>query len=386
VFELTVASKHILGNPRMAFFTVLSVALAVAIIVVMMGLMGGFKEEVIRNTLENNPHLVVEPKEDEKEIQLYRTIEQALRQYPAVEAVSARLKGKAAAKHRDKVQGVDILGVNPEDEEGLMRVGEDTVSGDFLDLKFRRNSAFIGSALAEEMNLTSGEEMTLIRQNRSVKVRVAGILKTGTSLDKSLVYLPLQTCQDLMGKGDVVSEVAARLSDFGQAQYIAADFNARTRYVTKSWEDANRDLFKLIETQSWFALVFYVLIFIIAGFGIANTMIMIITRRTKEIGIMMAMGARRLAIMKIFIIESVILAPPSALIGCLVGYLTAQLIMSYQIEVPSEIYMVSRMTVEIKPEHYIYAVLFSIAVNLMAGIYPAWKASRMDPVEAIAKV
>jgi ABC-type lipoprotein release transport system permease subunit len=146
------------------------------------------------------------------------------------------------------------------------------------------------------------------------------------------------------------------------------------------------DILKLIQTQSYFSVIFYILIFAIAGFGIANTMIMIITRRTKEIGILMAMGANRRSILKIFIMESLILAPPSAVFGSLLAFLAARLIMSYNIELPSEIYRVSKLTVSMKPEFFVYAMIFAIVVNFMAGLYPAWKASRMDPVEAIGSV
>lgn len=383
MFELEIARRHIFRNPRMAFFTVLSVALSVAIIVIMMGMMGGFQDEIINSTVENNPHIRVDPKEDEKYIYLYRTMTAAVKEYPEVLAVSARLTGNAAAKHKDKVRGVSFIGVDPADEEGLMRVAKDMKAGDFMDLKTRRKSAILGSKLADDLDVKVGDSFILARQNISLRLKVAGLIEKGTGDDRSLVYLPLKTAQEVTGKGDVVSEIAVRLADIYVAPLIASDLNSRTSYDSRSWQDLNANILKLIETQSWFAWVFYLLIFSIAGFGIANTMIMIITRRTKEIGILMAMGASRGAIMRVFIIESVIMSPPAAALGCALGWAAAELIMIYPIELPSEIYMVSRMTVAIKPEYFLYAVVFSMAVNFVAGIYPAWKASRMDPVEAI---
>ena len=100
----------------------------------------------------------------------------------------------------------------------------------------------------------------------------------------------------------------------------------------------------------------------------------------------MAMGATKRSLLKIFMLESLILAPPAALLGSLLAFLTAQIIMSYDIRLPSEIYMVSRMNITMKPEFFIYAILFALAVNFVAGLYPAWKASRMDPVEAIGSI
>ncbi len=383
MYEFTVAQRHILRNPKMALFTIAAVTLAVAVIVVLMGLMSGFEDELITTTVETNPHIYVQPKEDEKYIYLYRTVSGILWQYPGVEAVSARLSGKAAAKYKDKVAGVDFMGVDPSDEDWLMDVSKDTVYGNFQDLRTHRYSAFMGTKLAKDLKLQPEDDFLLIRGNKSLKLRVIGLFEMGTAQDKSLIYLSLATAQDLVGKGDVVSEVDVKVKDIYQAPYITADLKGQFRYQSKSWEDVNADILKLIQTQSFFSFIFYILIFAIAGFGIANTMIMIITRRTKEIGILMAMGAKPRSILKIFLLESLILAPPSALLGSILAYLTAQIIMSYDIELPSDIYAVSRMTVSIKPEFFLYAVVFALAVNFVAGLYPAWKASRMDPVEAI---
>jgi lipoprotein-releasing system permease protein len=385
MYELTVASNHILRNPKMASFTVAAVSLAVAVIVVFMGLLGGFEQEIITSTVENNPHIYVQPKEDETYIYLYRTVSSFLWEYPGVEAVSARLSGKAGAKYKDKVRGVEFLGIDPADENRLMKVEEDIVGGDFQDLRSRKLSAFVGTKLAEELKLDLEDDFILARGNQSAKLRVAGLFETGSARDRSQIYIPLSTAQDLVGKGDVVSEVDARVADIYQAPYIVSDLRSSFRYQSKSWQDMNEDILKLIETQKWFINIFYFLIFIIAGFGIANTMIMIISRRTKEIGILMAMGATRRSILKIFLLESLILAPPAALLGSILAYLAANLIMSYDIELPSEIYMVSKMTVVMSPEFFIYAMLFALLVNFVAGMYPAWKASKMDPVEAIGE-
>jgi lipoprotein-releasing system permease protein len=303
-----------------------------------------------------------------------------------VEAVSARLMGKGAAKYKDKVRGVEFLGINPRDEDRLMKVKEDIVIGNFQDLENRKFSAFMGTKLAGELKLQPEDDFILARGNISLRLRVAGLIETGSAKDKTLIYIPLSTAQDLVGKGDVVSEVDVRISDIYQAPYIVSDLKARFRYQSKSWEDMNADVLKLIQTQSIFSWIFYFLIFVIAGFGIANTMIMIISRRTKEIGILMAMGATRWSILKIFLLESLILAPPAALLGSILAFLTARLIMSYDIQLPSEVYMVSRMNIIMKPEFFIYAIVFALAVNFAAGMYPAWKASRMNPVEAIGSI
>jgi ABC-type lipoprotein release transport system permease subunit len=155
-------------------------------------------------------------------------------------------------------------------------------------------------------------------------------------------------------------------------------------YKAQSWQDKSRNLLNLLDTQRFFTYLFYLLIFVISGFGVVNTMIMTISRRTREIGILMAIGANRGSIIKIFMAESLILGPPSAALGCLLAYVAAKLTEAFPIEIPAEVYAASRMSILLSPEIFAYAVAFAMMVDLAAGLYPAYKASRMDPVEAIA--
>ncbi len=386
MFELTIAWRHITSSPRMVLFPVLAVALAVMVIAVMMGSMESYREEIISSTVENSPHLTVEPKEGEDYIHLYRTLSGMIWGYPGVEAVSPRLLGMAAAKYRDQVKGVSIIGVDPLLEDPLLGVQNDLISGDFKDLALKRHSAIVGIKLAEDLKLKIGDGFYLIRKGVSLKVTPAGYIQTGTGADESLVYLPLETAQRLMGEGDVVSEIGARMSDLYAAPAVTSGLNLNSRYKAQSWQDRSRDLLNLLDTQKVVMYLFYLLVFVIAGFGVVNAMIMAISRRTREIGILMAMGADRGSIVKIFVAESLILGPPSALLGCLVAYAVAKLIEAFPVEVPSEVYAVSRMSVILSPEIFAYAVAFALLVDLAAGLYPAYKASRMDPVEAIASV
>lgn len=368
----------------MVLFTVLAVALAIGVIVVMMGINEGYKSDLVNSLVEKNPHLTVSPKENEDYITLYRTLSNILWTFPQVQAVSPRILGKAGAKHKDKVRGVSFIGADPLQEDPLMRVQKDMVWGNYSDLVFRKRGAVLGTKLAEDLELEPGQKFTLALQNKSFRLEVVGLIRTGTGTDETLVYLPLDTAQELLGQPDVVSEVSVRLSDIYAAPEIASNLSGRFTYKAESWQEQNKDSLQVMDTQKFILYIFYALIFVIAGFGVANTMIMTVTRRTKEIGILMAMGATRKSIVKIFLLESLILGPPAALLGCLLAWITAKLIEAYPVALPSEVYQVSRLTVLLTPETFLLAAGFALAVNFLAGLYPAYKASRLDPVEAIA--
>ena len=383
MFELDIAKKHISSDPKMVLFTVLAVALAIGVIVVMMGINEGYKSDLVNSLVENNPHLIVSPKENEDYITLYRTLSRIIHSYPQVEAVSPRILGKAGAKHKDLVRGAGFIGANPEEENLLQNVQKDMIWGEYDDLRFKKRGAILGTKLAEGLELRPGQKFTLTRQNVSLKLEVVGLIKTGTGSDETLVYLPLDTAQTLLDQPDIVSEVGVRLSDIYVAPAISSDLNSRFAYKAVSWQEQNKDILQVMETQKVILYIFYALIFIIAGFGVANTMIMTVTRRTKEIGILMAMGATRKAVIKIFLLESLILGPPAALLGCFLAIITAKLIEAYPVQLPSDIYQVSKLVVLLTPQSFALAVAFALAVNFLAGIYPAYKASRLDPVEAI---
>jgi lipoprotein-releasing system permease protein len=384
MFELDIAKKHISSDPKMVLFTVLAVALAIGVIVVMMGINEGYKSDLVNSLVENNPHLIVSPKENEDYITLYRTLSRIIHSYPQVEAVSPRILGKAGAKHKDLVRGASFIGANPEEENLLQNVQKDMIWGEYDDLRFKKRGAILGTKLAEELELRPGQQFTISRQNRSFKLEVVGLIKTGTGADETLVYLSLDTAQELLDQPDVVSEVGVRLNDIYAASSISSDLNSRFAYQAQSWQEQNKDVLQVMETQKVILYIFYALIFIIAGFGVANTMIMTVTRRTKEIGILMAMGATRKAVIKIFLLESLILGPPAALLGCILAYGTAKVIEAYPVQLPSDIYQVSKLVVLLTPQSFALAVAFALAVNFLAGLYPAVRASRLDPVEAIA--
>ena len=384
MFELIIAKRYISSDTKMVLFSILSVALAIAVIVVLTGINEGYKSQLVESLVENNPHLTISPKENEDYITLYRTLSGIVSSYPGVEAVSPRILGRAGAKNKDKVRVVSFIGADPLKEDPLLKVQKNMVTGNYSDLISRKHAAVLGIKLADDLELKPGDQFTLIRQNISMRLRVVGLIKTGTSSDQTLVYLPLQTAQSILGEIDVVSEVGVRLNDIYSAPSIASDLNGKTNYKAESWQEQNKDGLQVLETQNIILYLFISLILVIAGFGVANTMIMNVMGRTKEIGILMAMGTTRRSIVKIFLAQSLILGPPAALLGSILAILAARVVNAHPIQMPSSDFnMVFRMTVLLTSQTYILAVIFALAINFLAGIYPAYKASKLDPVEAI---
>jgi lipoprotein-releasing system permease protein len=383
MFELDIAARHVVSNRRGTAFTLISVAIAVGIIIMSLGLTAGVRMQIVDNTVEKNPHLIISPKKGENYINMYRTLSDLVRMYPGTMAVSPRLVGQGAARFRDKVEGVEFAGVIPAQEDPLMAVQESMISGNFSDLKFNSNGAVMGVTLAKNLDIRPGGDFYLSLKNQSIKLKVIGLIQKGTVKDSTLIYMPLETAQNLVGQGDIVSEIGVKLSDFTTAPAMALDLNSKNRYETTSWQDFNKEIARFVGNQNVTNMLFYIFILLISAFVIANTAIMVVSRRRKEIGILMAMGATRGSILKIFLLENMLIGLPAGVLGCLLGFGAAKLITLLPLDVTSSGGGDAGMIIVARPEYFVYAIIFALALNFISGLYPAYTAARLDPVKAI---
>jgi len=383
MFELDIARRHVVSNRRGTAFTLISVAIAVGIIIMSLGLTEGVRTQIVQDTIEKNPHLIIEPKNDENYITLYKTLSNSLRAYPGTIAVSPRLVGQGAILFMNKVQGVQFFGVDPREEDPLMEVQKSMISGNFSDLRFNKNGAILGAELAQDLNIRQGGDFNLFLKNQSVDLKVIGLLQKGTVADSTLVYVSLETAQLLVGEGDVVSEIGVKLYDFNLAPAVASDLNGKTRYRTISWQDFNKQIAQFVSNQTVTNTLFYIFILLISAFVIANTTIMMVSRRKKEIGILMAMGASRRSILKIFLLENMLIGVPAGVLGCLLGLGLAKLITLLPMNVTGSGGGTSSTIIVSRPEYFAYAMIFALALNFISGIYPAYTAAILDPVKAI---
>jgi lipoprotein-releasing system permease protein len=383
MFELDIAWRHVATNRRGTAFTMISVAIAVGIIIMSLGLTEGVRVQILENTIEKNAHLIINPKETENYINMYRTLSGTNANYPGVLSVSPRLVGQGAARFQDHVQGVEFVGVHAFSENRLMAVQESMVSGNFSDLIFNKRGAVLGVKLAESLKIRQGGDFYLYFNNNSVRLKVIGLQEKGTIKDETLVYISLDTAQELIGQGDVVSEIGVKLVNFADAPALARELNGKSRYRTTSWQDFSKEIARFVGNQNVTNMLFYIFILLISAFVIANTTIMVVSRRKKEIGILMAMGADRSSILKIFLLENMLISVPAGALGCLMGLGLAKLISLLPMDVTSTGGKAG-VLIAARPEYFVYAMVFALALNLIAGIYPAYSAAKLDPVEAIA--
>jgi lipoprotein-releasing system permease protein len=388
MFELSVASRHIKSRRRQTLFSVIAVALAVGIIIVFMSMMSGYMSILIDSTVENQAHITVNPKENEDYIYLYHGLENYINDQEGVEAVSSYFQGEAALQYKHNAEGVLLYGINPEDENRVVNREKDMFAGEFASIENPGSRIVLGFKLAQNLDVEMGDTVTAqVPGTGPTDFTITGIFQTGTPLDETMAFVNLERMQDFYGTGDVITGMGIRMSDAYTAEDLANDISRETGYDAVSWIEQNAEILDLLKTSESLVYFFYIVIFSISGFGIANILIMIVMEKVGEIGMLMAMGTSRRSIMLIFLLEAGIMGMSGVIIGCVLGYAASLAIASITIPIPPEMYFgMDHLPVEIEFKNFISASVFAMVINIIAGVFPARRASKMNPVEAIYSV
>ncbi|MBW6518654.1 MAG: ABC transporter permease [ANME-2 cluster archaeon] len=388
MFELSVASRHIRSRRRQTLFSIIAVALAVGIIIVSMSMMSGYKSIWIDSTIENQAHITVHPKENEDYIHLYHGLENHINDQEGVEAVSSYFQGEAALQYKHNAEGVLLYGINPEAENRVVNREKDMFAGEFASIANPGSRIVLGFKLAQNLDVEMGDTVTAqIPGAGPTDFTITGIFQTGTPADETMAFVNLKRLQDFYGSGDVVTGMGIRMYDAYAAEEMANGIDRETGYDAVSWIEQNKEILDLLATSEGMIYFFYIVIFSISGFGIANILIMIVMEKVGEIGMLMAMGTTRRSIMLIFLLEAGILGMTGVIIGCVLGYVASLAIASITIPVPPEMYFeMDHLPVEIELKNFITAGIFAMVINIIAGVFPARRASKMNPVEAIYSV
>jgi ABC-type lipoprotein release transport system permease subunit len=351
----------------------------------MMAMLSGFQAELIQSSIENNPHIIVSSQDEGEFIHLYKYISTRIGEKNGVIAVSPKYLGQVALEYRNNAEGVSLQGIDPVAENTVMKVSKDVVEGDFLSLVHTRHGILLGDKLAENLEAKVGDWVDAVFPgSQTTSFKVIGLIHTGTSADEVTAYARLDSVQRFFNETGVVSTISVRVTDPYQAELIASSIENETGLGAVSWIEANAEILNLLNTQMVLVNLFYILIYGIAGFGIANTFITIVAQRKSEIGILKAMGASQKSIMLIFLYQSVILGALGLVLGTLLGYIATIALQSYKIQVPQEMYFgLQTLPLQVEPLNFVYATIFAFIINAISGIYPARKAAKLDPVRAI---
>jgi lipoprotein-releasing system permease protein len=381
-FELTVVLRHIIYRKRGTILSVAAIALAVAVSLTLVSLQDGFREMLFDIIVEDLPHVTVTPREGDDYIYLYRSLLDRIWAIPGVVAVSPGLGAGATFTYKDNVENVGMSGVNPQDLDKIYHIGKYVVHGDLNSIQDGKK-VVMGQKLADNLKVKLGQTVfASFPDARGTRLVVSGIFEAPTGWPEDIAFVSFSTARDFLNEGDVASNVDVKLEDVYQADAVARSLRDYG-YEADSWQQLYPEILKTLAIERFQNRLIMLLILIIAAFGIGSVMYMLVNEKTSEIGMFMAMGASRQNIMNIFLLESGILGLMGGIIGGALGLIMALYLQSLKIVMEAPGGQQISLPVVVNPESFIAVVIVAAVLSVVAGLYPAWQASRLDPALAI---
>jgi ABC-type lipoprotein release transport system permease subunit len=408
---LRMAWRNVWRNWRRTVIAGIAIALGLTFILVFDGFLGGMNEALYGNTVKlQGGHVQVHApgfRERANRMPLLplvdpgAAVEAALAQ-PQVIAVAQRIETGGMVSSREGTLSVAITGIEPEEEAPVSLVAENVVQGRWLEGD-DEDVLLIGQAMAERLEVTVGDRVTLVgrathEQMRRRTMTIVGVYDLGIpELEKSLVYVSLIEAQTLFDLRDQATEVAIHLEQVGQEPPVVETLQAALPgYEVDAWDTLDPTTREMMELEAQIMNMFGMVILLIAGVGILNLMLMVVFERTREIGLLGAMGLKRRETVVLFLLEGVLVG----LIGALAGSVLGGAIGAYYGRVGidwvalyggidvgefSELIglMGDRLYLRIGIDVLVGRALTVGIIAALASLYPAWQASKREPAEAL---
>ncbi|MBU4128952.1 lipoprotein-releasing ABC transporter permease subunit [bacterium] len=387
------------GSPFLSVITLISiggVTLGVAALIITLSVMNGFHEDLRNKIVGTNAHLVI-LKEGAEGLSNYKELGEEVEKMEHVLATSPFIFGQAMIISSQSSLGVVIRGIDISKEIQITDLDENIIKGKLKD--FGPNSLILGKELAMSLGADVNDLVKVISPKgiatpvgmkpKFKSFKVAGIFDTGMyEYDSTLAYVTLDSARALFGMGNVVTGLQVKIDDIYQADKMDKRIQKELGYPywVRNWMELNSNLFAALRMEKITMTVILVLIILVAAFNIASVLIMKVIRKTKEIGILKAMGAQRKSIMSIFILEGLFIGLVGTLLGTFIGSLICFLQDKYHlVKLPGggEVYYISILPISMRGNDILLIILATIGISLLATIYPAWRGARLDPVEAI---
>ena len=405
-FETFVALRLLRGVRRQkgfislsSLFSIAGVAVGVMALIVVIGVMTGFDEDLKKKILSVNPQIIVLSKGGR--IGHYDQVAAKIKTVPGVETVQPYLYTPVMFSTPGTISGGMLRGL---DLSVLEAGGPESLKmqkGSFTDLAAYEPgeppAAAIGNELARRLGLEVGDFFNLFIPRGALTpmgqlprlrlFRVAAIFHSGMyEFDTSLVYVNLPAIQNLLHFGDRVTGLEVTIRDIYAAQEKGRDIITKLGddFYFQDWIRMNYSLFSALKLEKIAMFVILTLIILVAAFGIASTLFMMVMKKTKEIAILKSMGATRQSIMKIFVMDGLLIGFFGTTLGLALGLILSALLKRYEfIKLPRDVYLISTLPVKIQTLDVVLIVGAAMLISFLATLYPSWQASRLDPVEAI---
>jgi lipoprotein-releasing system permease protein len=329
----------------------------------------------------------------------YEEVIEKVRAESEILALSPFVLGQVMVSAGKKGQGVYIRGIDPDREAQTTEIGKHLKEGSLNALEPQEGVAgiILGSELAGRLGVFLNDTVSVLSPTGEIgplgmlpkvrKFRVAGIFDVGMfEYDSNLVIVSMKSAQEFFGLQDAVTGIEVKVSDIYKADIIRDRIQKTLGfpYHARDWMQMNKNLFSALKLEKFAMFVILVLIILVASFNIVSTLMMNVIEKQREIAILKTMGATNRGIMTIFLIQGSLIGIFGTVLGLLGGLLLSYIVNSYElIKLPPDIYYLSHLPVKLKVADLLAVCVSAILISFLSTLYPAWQASKLDPIEPL---
>ena len=380
-------------------FSFIGIMLGVAILIIVMSVMNGFRTDLTNKILGFNPHIIIKPYESSKIENIF--INQINDSFEKIE-VRKSYTGEAVVMVNDYTKGILAKGIDTDNKKNLDFLKSILIEGTEED--FKSNELIIGKELAFDLNLKVGDKINLLSSSlvntpfgnlpKQENYEIKGIFNSGFyEFDKNIIFLELSDSLIFFDKNNDDISLEIYLENPLEADVFKENIQKiNTNLYVYSWIDLNKSFFSALKVERNVMFIILTLIIVVATFNIISGLTILIKNKTKEIAILKTMGLTNKSIIKSFFLTGFVIGLSATVAGTILGVLFSHYIESiriflsyvFNVEIfPNDIYFLDRMPSEINPVSIVIIFILALITTVLASLIPAMAISKMDPIKAL---
>ena len=410
-YEISIGLRYLKSKRRQAVISLVTlistggVALGVMALIIVLSVMSGFERELRDKILGTNAHVVL-LRFGEKGVTDVDKILPRIVEIPHVIGAAPFTLHQAMLTSRHGVMGAVVRGIDPKQEETVTDLARNMKAGTLDSLLHHAEGIILGKSLAAGLGVGVGDPVNVVSPvgggvtplgmvPRVKQFMVVGLFEAGMyEYDAGLAYIPIPAAQAFFRMGGAVTGLEIKIDDIYKASQVSRQVQDKIGFpfYARTWMEMNKNLFSALKLEKTVMFVILVMIVLVAAFGIISTLTMVVMEKTREIAILKSMGATAGSIMKIFMVDGIVIGTAGTLLGLLGGLtVTTNLdpIVKFIERIfginafPANVYFLDKLPHQINAPDVVAVMIVSLVISFLATLYPSWRASRLNPVEAL---
>ena len=403
-FELFFSLRYLKAKRKQGFISVitgisiLGIMIGVMALIVVLAVMNGFREDLMKKILGVNSHLLILSYKggiSDREGVIQKALE-----VDGVLAATPLIYSQVMIKSYGNISGAILRGIDPATAGTVINI-DSMIRGGSLDVLKDSGpdppGIILGSQLSKQIGAVPGDTVTLVspigkltplgRVASEGQFKVRALFESGMyEYDSSMVYLSLPDAQDFLSLGDEVTVIELKVKDIDASDRIGKRIQEKLGYPywTKDWKMMNRSLFSALKLEKVTMFIILIMIVLVGALNIISSLVMMVMEKNRDIAILRTMGASPKTIMSIFIIQGLFVGLIGTLLGLMSGSFLCHILARYKfIKLPPDVYYISTLPVRMEWLDVVSIAFAAVIISFVATIYPSWQASKVNPVEAL---